>query len=69
MPNANNKHQKLLYYTGTKVFNNFPPNIKCLQLHIPTYLSQHLFFVCLHGRPRQATGVLQPAGLLYRSQH
>jgi hypothetical protein len=23
-------------------------------------------FVCLHGRPRQATGVLQPAGLLYR---
>jgi hypothetical protein len=23
-------------------------------------------FVCLHGRPRQATGLLQPAGLLYR---
>jgi hypothetical protein len=22
-------------------------------------------FVCLHGRPRQATDVLQPAGLLY----
>jgi hypothetical protein len=22
--------------------------------------------VCFHGRPRQATGVLQPAGLLYR---
>jgi hypothetical protein len=22
--------------------------------------------LCLHGRPRQATGVLQPAGLLYR---
>jgi hypothetical protein len=25
-----------------------------------------LLFVCFHGRPRQATGVLQPAGLLYR---
>jgi hypothetical protein len=25
-----------------------------------------LLFVCLHGRPRQATGVPQPAGLLYR---
>jgi hypothetical protein len=23
-------------------------------------------FVCFPGRPRQATGVLQPAGLLYR---
>jgi hypothetical protein len=23
-------------------------------------------FVCFHGRPRQATGVLQPTGLLYR---
>jgi hypothetical protein len=23
-------------------------------------------FVCFHGRPQQATGVLQPAGLLYR---
>jgi hypothetical protein len=23
-------------------------------------------FVCFHGRPRQATDVLQPAGLLYR---
>jgi hypothetical protein len=23
-------------------------------------------FVCFCGRPRQATGVLQPAGLLYR---
>jgi hypothetical protein len=23
-------------------------------------------FVCLHGRPRQATDVLQPAGLLCR---
>jgi hypothetical protein len=25
-----------------------------------------LLFVCFHGRPRQATDVLQPAGLLYR---
>jgi hypothetical protein len=25
-----------------------------------------VWFVCFHGRPRQATGVLQPAGLLYR---
>jgi hypothetical protein len=25
-----------------------------------------LFVVCLHGCPRQATDVLQPAGLLYR---
>jgi hypothetical protein len=24
------------------------------------------FVVCFHGRPRQATDVLQPAGLLYR---
>jgi hypothetical protein len=23
-------------------------------------------YVCFYGRPRQATGVLQPAGLLYR---
>jgi hypothetical protein len=23
-------------------------------------------FVCFHGRPRQATDVLQPAGLLHR---
>jgi hypothetical protein len=23
-------------------------------------------FVCFHGRPRQATDVMQPAGLLYR---
>jgi hypothetical protein len=23
------------------------------------------YFVCFHGRPRQATNVLQPAGLLY----
>jgi hypothetical protein len=27
---------------------------------------QHSLFVCFHGRPRQATDVLQHAGLLYR---
>jgi hypothetical protein len=29
--------------------------------------SSTCLFVCFHGRPRQVTGVLQPAGLLYRS--
>jgi hypothetical protein len=33
-------------------------------LTIPTALSET--FVCFYGRPRQATDVLQPAGLLYR---
>jgi predicted nucleotidyltransferase len=41
MPNANTEHQKLVHYTGIKVFSSFQPNIKCLKLHIPTYLSQH----------------------------
>jgi hypothetical protein len=34
-----------------------PSSLKCLFVCL---------FVCFHGRPRQATGVLQPAGLLYR---
>jgi hypothetical protein len=29
-------------------------------------LKMFVCFVCFHGRPRQATDVLQPAGLLYR---
>lgn len=41
MPNANTEHQKLVHYTGIKEFNNFPPNIKCLKLRIPKYLSRH----------------------------
>jgi hypothetical protein len=38
----------------------------CVALHIHTMVFQ-LFTVYFHGRPRQATDVLQPAGLLYRS--
>jgi hypothetical protein len=34
-------------------------------LHIARQLRVHTC-VCFHGRLRQATGVLQPAGLLYR---
>jgi hypothetical protein len=31
LPNANfNRHQKGVYYTGTKLNNAFPPNIKIL---------------------------------------
>jgi len=41
MPNANTEHRKLVYYTGIKVFNNFPLNIKRLKLHIPIHWSQH----------------------------
>jgi hypothetical protein len=37
----------------TRICSNFPVISICL-------------FVCSHGRPRQATDVLQPAGLLYR---
>jgi hypothetical protein len=37
--------------------------------YTPGYTASHsrrTNIVCFHGRPRQATGVLQPAGLLYR---
>jgi hypothetical protein len=34
--------------------------------YLIVYYQQMHLFVCFHGRPRQATDVLQPAGLLYR---
>jgi hypothetical protein len=40
------------------VDNDFKDNIMMTYSYSPTF--------CFHGRPRQATDVLQPAGLLYR---
>jgi hypothetical protein len=42
----------------------------CLYLALKTWElvngQEFLVYVVVHGRPRQATGLLQPAGLLYR---
>jgi hypothetical protein len=43
-------------------------SVVCCQVEVSVTSRSHVQrnLVCLNGRPRQATDVLQPAGLLYR---
>jgi hypothetical protein len=54
-----NYHIKVFYLPTDAQLN-------CVLKTILKFTLKLTLFVCFHGRPRQATGVLQPAGLLYR---